>query len=273
MRQIFIISFLLIQLGYAAAQNNVQDSLLFYEYLFFKTTDPELRHQCLLKKVNVQLREGSTSIDVFNDVKRIKADSLTDLNLRLQYVWNASLISYLNDETDYANFYLARYQQLSLDTTIELSFLSALINRYSDTAAFNKHLRFLNCKDSLFVGLNCFMDPVNYHRKHRNFFLISSALVPGLGTAMNGYVLKGLLSLAITGASVYGIVKMVEYGLYLNAVLWGSGVGLKFYIGNIRLTDISFDKAEERKKNKLASACELKLQLLIQKYPFTLKGL
>ena len=107
----------------------------------------------------------------------------------------------------------------------------------------------------LFYQLLFFEDITNYNRKHLNRYLISSAVLPGSGAALNGYVLKGVLSLGLVSASAYAVAKMVEYGLYLNAVLWGTGVGLKFYVGNINLTEKLFYKAEAKQKNKLTKSC------------------
>jgi hypothetical protein len=67
------------------------------------------------------------------------------------------------------------------------------------------------------------------------------------------------------------VVAMINAGVYINAALWGTGLGLKFYTGNIRLTEKVFREKELKQKNKLATLCELKLEKVLEKYPVNLK--
>lgn len=252
------------------AQNELTDSLLFYEQAYFRSTDTLSREQLLVKKLGLYLRQGITNGEAFHEVKRIRISSLTDN--KSDFLWNAALLAYLNQENDRAAFYLSEYSQQG-DSSNSVYFLSFLINKYSDTVAANKALTILCRRDSSFNSLHCFERMVRYERKHLNFYLISSAILPGSGTAMNGAVLRGLVSLALTAGSVYGIVQLVHYGLYINAVLWGSGVGLKFYTGNLRLTERTFRQREEEKKNRLAEECEPEVKKLMERYPLTLRAL
>ncbi len=253
-------------------QNTLNDSLLFYEYNYFKSDNDSAKQLILLKKIRLYLKENITEREVFTEIKRVNINSLHNNDLKANFLWNAAALSYLNNETDHARFFLAEYSALKEDSSTAFNLLSILVNKYTDTNEVNKRMKYLR-RDTLFKGLSCFCEMTNYNRKHLNFYLISSAILPGSGTIMNGYVFKGLVSLALTAASVFGIVKLIEYGLYLNAVLWGTGVGLKFYAGNIKLTEKVFYKAENRKKNKLANNCELKLKNVLIKYPITLKEL
>jgi hypothetical protein len=274
MLRIFIISILFFGKGlFLLSQNTLNDSLLFYEYAYYKSNNDSLKQKILIKKIDLYLTKNITQKEVFNEVKRVNLNYLYDKEIKTNFLWNAVTISYLNYETDNARYYLAEYSNLKTDTSIAFNLLSILVNKYTDTSDVNKRIKYLSAFDTLFNCLNCFYDIVNYNRKHLNFYLISSAIIPGSGTVMNGYILKGLLSLALTAGSVYGIIKLVEYGLYINAVLWSTGVGLKFYTGNIKLTEQAFYKAETKKKNKLTNNCELKLKNVLNKYPITLKAL
>ncbi len=270
MQRVFIIRLALFLSGIACyGQNSLNDSLLFYEYRYFRCTDATEKQSILLKKIDLYLNAGITNTLVFNEIKRVKFGSLREG--QNAFFWNAALISYLNVENDQARFFLKEYELAAKDSSIMVQLLKVLVYKDTDTSISHATLALLAEKDPLFKDLTCFDDIINYNKKHLNFYLISSAIVPGSGSALNGYVLKGLLSLAITSASAYAIVKMVEYGLYVNAVLWGTGVGLKFYAGNISLTEKLFYKAETKHKNKLATACELKLKSILEKYPLILK--
>ncbi|MBA3681279.1 MAG: hypothetical protein H0W73_08970 [Bacteroidetes bacterium] len=273
MLRIFIISLLLCNSTIVFSQNALNDSLLSYEYAYFKSNNDTVKQMLLLKKIDLYLKQNITDVNVLNEVNRVNVNALTDNTAKVNFLWNATAIAYLNNNTDRARFFLAEYSELKKDTSVTFNLLAILINKYADTSDVNKRIAYLANKDTVFKDLSCFLDIINYNRKHLKFYLISSAIIPGSGTAMNGYVFKGITSLALMAGSVYGIIKMVEYGLYINAVLWGTGVSLKFYAGNIKLTQQSFYKAEDKKKNKLTNSCELKLKNVLNRYPLTLKGL
>jgi hypothetical protein len=274
MLRIFIISIFLNCTGVMIyGQNSLTDSLLSYEYAYFKSNSDSVKQVILLKKIDLYLKQNITGEEAFKEIKRVNINTLHDQKLKTYFLWNAITISYLNNETDYAGYFLAEYEAVKKDTSKTFNLLAILVKKYTDTSEVNQRIKYLSATDTLFKGLSCFCEIVSYNRKHLNLYLISSFILPGSGTIMNGYVFKGLVSLALTAASVYGIVKLIEYGLYVNAVLWGTGVGLKFYLGNIKLTENTFKKKELLKKNKLTNDCELKLKKVLDKYPVTLRGL
>jgi hypothetical protein len=274
MQRIIIISFLL--LHYAARaqeQGNLADSLLVYEYAYFIQKNDTVRQEILLEKINFYLRKKVIGKEVFNEIKRLKVNILKNDFEKKWFLWNAAIVAYLNTETEYSRNFVSEYGLLVNDTSVAYHLLIILANKYSDTLLVNKIIKKLALKDSDFNSLSCFADVTNYNRKHLNFYLFSSAILPGAGTVMNGAVVKGFISLALTSTSIYGVYQLVEYGLYANAFLWGTGVGLKFYSGNIKLTEKVFEQGEMKQKNKLANSCELKLNEILLKYPITLKVL
>jgi hypothetical protein len=272
--RIFIISLsVLLKSGAVQSQQGLNDSLLACEYSYFTSSSDPVKQQVLLKKVSLYLSHNITGPEVLNEIRRVNTEAIASPQQKENFLWNAALIAYLNNETARAGLYLDRYEKHSGDTSLSYNLLLILVNKYTDSALVTKKINQSAAQDSAFKSLACFAGITNYSRKHRNFYLLSSAILPGSGAIMNGYVIKGAVSLALAAGSVYGIVKMVEYGLYINAVLWGTGVGLKFYTGNIRLTENLFYKAEARQKNKLATACELNLKTLLTKYPVNLRDL
>jgi hypothetical protein len=160
---------------------------------------------------------------------------------------------------------------LTKDTGTLYKLLTVLIHKYHDTVRVNHNIRALVQSDSIFLNLDCFARVAVYERRHLNLYKLSSAIIPGSGIIMNGNAGKGILAMTLTAASVYGVVAMINAGVYINAALWGTGLGLKFYTGNIRLTEKVFREKELKQKNKLATLCELKLEKVLEKYPVNLK--
>lgn len=244
-----------------------------FELEYFNANDSSIKQEILIKKIAYYLNNNNSGKEVLNEVKRVKTKWIGNDTLKLNFLWNASLIAYLNQDEPYARFYLNTYEQLSNDTSIQCKLLSVLVNKYQDTAFAQIRIQQLTSNDSIFNCLNCFKGVAQYQKKHLNVYLIASAILPGSGSMMNGNVLKGAVSLALAATSVYSIVYMVNQALYLNAALWGTGLGLKFYTGNIKLTESLFNKSEMREKNKLATKCELQLEKILNKYPIALKVL
>lgn len=272
MRYIITISFIQL-VGCLHAQVCRPDSLLQYELAYYQAHDDTVAQTYLVRKVNHYLRNRISDAVVFKEICRVKTGLLANNQSTQSFLWNAAMISYLNHENDRAAFYLNSYYEMSADSSFSHDLLSYLIYKYRDSVRTKASLEHLVKHDAVFSSLSCFMEVGAYEKKHLNRYLISSAILPGSGSMMTGYVVRGFISLTLVAGSVYGVMKLVEYGLYANAVLWGGGVGLKFYTGNIKLTEQLFFKSEARKKNKLATECELKLTEILDRYPLSLKGL
>jgi hypothetical protein len=247
------------------------DSLLHYEQAYYKHKHSGSGQAFILQKIAYYLRNNATGEETFNEIKRIDPGLISDKLQQADFLWNATLVAYMNGQDGYARHYLDKYNGLTADTSVADDLMFVLAYKYNDSARVTARLRRLVARDSVFKGLDCFLSYALYEKKHRDLYMLSSAIVPGSGTIMNGAVFKGVLSLCIAAASVYGVVTLINYGLYANAALWGTGVGLKFYMGNIRLTEKTFEQSELKHKTKLANACEKRLIQVLQKYPLTLK--
>jgi hypothetical protein len=271
MPQIFITSLCIILLSLKVlSQTSLNDSLLLYELQYFNTSNDSIKQQIVSEKINLYLRHNITDERVINEIRRTKINFFEN-SQQQNFFWNAGILMYLNSDELSAQHYLSMYHKISGDTSTVFHLASALAVKQYDTVKFNRHLQILSKRDSSFSSLNCFLNLYNYNRKHINFYLVSSALLPGSGTIMNGYPLKGILSLALAAGSAYGVVSLIENALYFNAFFWGSGVGLKLYAGNIKLTETSFYKREELHKSKIAKACADNLKDVLIKYPLLYK--
>jgi hypothetical protein len=269
MRRLFITNFIFFYFACFTAQK-LNDSLLYYELKYFNSgTPPKQRY--LIHKINLYLRYDLNSPNVVNEIRRVDHRLIDDTLMRGKFLWNGAVVSYLHGERELSANLLSNYGVLTKDTGMMYKFLTVLVHKYHDTVRVNCNIHALALRDSIFRDLGCFTQAALYERRHLNLYRISSAIVPGSGIIMNGNVGKGILAMTLTAASVYGVVALINAGVYINAALWGTGLGLKFYTGNIRLTEKVFKEKELKQKNKLATSCELKLVKILEKYPVNLK--
>jgi len=252
------------------SQDTDSDSLVNYEYRYYMEKDSLRKNEILVEKFNYFLRHADYDAGALSTARRVQQFLIADKEVQAKFLWNASVVSYLNGDAAYSNFVLTRYQAQTFDSTIQCLLLHFLINK-NDTLVARQGLARLTRHDTDFGGLGCFYAGAFYEKEHKSFRVISSALIPGSGTMMNGYFLKGLTSLVLTGSSAFAVVKMIESGLYLNAALWGTGLGLKFYIGNLRLTEKTFEWSEDKERKKINERCEQILGQLLLKYPLAVK--
>lgn len=270
MRRSCIINFFLALTSFSAnAQKAMPDSLLYYEWQFYNGGQ---REEILLNKLQYQLQLSGFN-EAYPTALRIKPEKIGDPAQRVNFYHNAALLAYLNNDEGRCRLFLDKLEQEAGKLETDETLLQILANRNHDTDLVRQKINILSANDTIFSKLLCFNKLAGYERKHLNRYLISSAIIPGSGTALNGEPLRGALSLALSAASAYGIGMLWQYGLKLNAVFLGGNIGLKFYTGNIRLTKKAFERKEKRQREKLAQPCEAALKKVLEKYPLNWKGI
>ena len=247
------------------SQSSFTDRLLKLEQQRFEAPNESVKTQLSLEKINWYLSHDSIGASLFQEIKRVDYKSLSE-SIQRDFLWNATFVSYINKEPYRSNYYLDKYAKISADTSIEFYLLSALINKY-DTLKFNQNILQLSQFSDSLKELNCLIKLESYEKKHLLRSQIASAIVPGLGSMMNGYWMKGTSSLLCNSAMIYASYLMFRSNLYLNALTWGLSIWIKFYTGNIRLSKKLFEREEIRQKNKLTNQCELTLENVLKKYP------
>jgi len=75
---------------------------------------------------------------------------------------------------------------------------------------------------------------------------ILSAVLPGLGQATGGEPLDGLKALLVNGGWEVGTVLLAADALYVDASILAVGVGLRYYIGNVKHGADAWRRAAER---------------------------
>lgn len=271
MRQIIcVIGLTVLCISPLLSQKSLDSSLLILEEKIYREEKDTLINQLILEKVRLLLDEQELDTRILFEIKRVKP-SLIIGKAKIDFLWNASIISYLTGETYSSLHYFDLYQNLKVDTTIQNTLLSFLVYSGYNNAKADLYLNQLIQRDSTFNTLNCFNEVQAYELKHKKMYGILSMILPGAGLILNQEYRKGITSLGLNTASVFAISWFYQQNVYLNMFGWGSNLITKFYIGGLSLTDKTVINKESMKKEKLATSCELQLKKVLEKYPLNFK--
>jgi hypothetical protein len=268
-RIIIALTALLVYTSYSA-QESLDGQLLSLEKKYFLSENDGERAQICNTKLMLYVEYGVFSDAALNDIKRIDYSVLPDITKK-SFLWNAALYCCLVGEKRQAMNYVSRYSEIGNDSSEQCLILQLISYADFDTAKVSQIVSRLSYRSEEFKCLSCLNEVARYERKHKKFYTVSSAIIPGSGSIMNGNVLRGTASFAIFGASAYMVYRMLSKNLYVNAIGWGLGLGYKFYAGNIKLTEKLVEEKELVQKNKLANNCELNYKHLLEKFPLRFK--
>ncbi len=268
LQRIILTLILLLFFEKLSSQNLYSDSLLYFETeIFYSVVDSvELKK---IQKIDFILKSDSLYGQILNEIRRVNFNSLPE-TIKSRFLWNASLISYMNDTPDLAFLYWKKYQSISLDTSIECQLIGYLTSSERDTSI-NRHLYSRLAKnDSLFIKFEAELNK-SIKLKGNNLKKVSSFIVPGSGLIINGNIGKGLVSLSLNT----GIILLVRYLILSNAwgnsILWGTNLIGKFYLGNYRLTLKEIEIKNLYKKRMRTEKSAHILNDILGKYPLNLK--
>lgn len=271
MRQLIILLFIsIVCTNFGISQFEFSSKLVKLEKEYFDSKNEMVKNQILVKKVNEYILNNSISKEVLSEVKRINY-SLLPAEEQTSFLWNASLISFLNRDTYYSLHFISKYTSSSSDTSTECKLLKFLIYANYDTVISSRLIQELALVHSDFLCLDCLHKINNYELKNKRFIKNSSFFIPGLGMMLTGDIRKGTTSLAINTATVISIGWLFHARLFINMATWGSNLITKFYVGNNRLTTKLIAQKEAKNKKKLASTCELSTSSLLANYPLNFK--
>ncbi len=262
---ILLQSLIVLCTGSIRAQDAPDRKLLELEHLVFICKNDTQKTRLCYEKFIVYIRSGVYTEEGLKELNRINANLLSD-SIRNNYLWNASLYSYLSANFRLSAHYIEQYQKLSSDSGMQLNLLKLMVYSNSDTAQVNTILKQL--QDTAEAAcLSCLNAPLAYSKKGKMAYILASAMLPGSGMILNGSFLKGFTAMGLAGSMIFITYKAIEKSLYFNALGWGIAWGLKFYTGNLQLTRKLVEEKEMRKKTELASSCELRIKKLLEKYP------
>ncbi len=264
MKRIYFITIILILSKVnSLAQANKFDSLLLFEKQFFETENFSKQDSVLLYKFEYALKIKN----YFNAYQTYLR--LEKRNFRIkkkEYYWNSTLICLDNFNFTLAaqnfNIYRINFDSLSFNSNL-LGYLTYVnFDSIQSAQYYKKIIAF----DSNLSCLNCFYKLLNSNYKKGKGYMLTSGIIPGGGLFLLGKPLKGLTSMALIGGSAFGIYSLFQNNLYLNAISWGLNFGLKFYIGQIKLTNKEYLKKQEKLKRKLNSKCKSNYNDVLQKH-------
>lgn len=253
---------------------SVTDSLLFeLEMKIYKETNHTAKTELLLQKLSIYFNQNNiANQQVLNELERVEWALIKDTSILSSFFWNSSLAYFLNEKYQLAINSFNHYEEvIKNDTSIDAYFFKALITINVDSVKFNECLKSCIQKDSSFIDMRCFYDVVNYEKKYRNAYLVSSAVIPGSGMLMLGKPRQGFTSLIINSASAYAVYALIQSNLYVNSIFWGIMLAQKFYVGGIKLTNKLFDEKEMKKQFQLSTNCRTSLDKLLLKYPLNFR--
>jgi hypothetical protein len=225
------------------------------------------RNNLILQKIKLLCNSDLLIPSLMQELERVDVNLIADSIQRNYFLWNAALISHLHGSAISAASYIEQFDELQVNKTISSSFLQYLIYTELDTAKASHTLQQLVIYDTVFSHLKYLHCEYSYIKKHHHLFILYSAILPGLGTALNGDLLGGITSTAIFATSIYGVVQLLKLYMYINAIAWAAGNGLRFYFGNLKLTDKAFLQSQNKHKSTIVKNNELWLEKILNKYP------
>lgn len=244
---------------------SMDQKLLDLEYAFYTAPSVEGQNSALIEKIDLYLSQTILSEEIQFEIQRVEHESLS-ADEKKRFLWNASLASYLLHRPSRSLHYLEFYKGLEFTDSLQVKMLEYLLYAELDRNIATGLYENLLQQDSTLKCLECIDEVLNYELPHKQFRLIASLFIPGVGTMSAGKPGKGLLSLALNTLTVMTIVYTVQQQLWVNTVSWGTNLMGKFYAGNIRLADKTIQEKEQLKKKELAIDCELQIKEVIRRY-------
>ncbi len=252
------------------AQSGFEDSLLILEKQIFQASDQKTKQQFLLQKFQLYIHHNEFCEEGLRVAERVDSEKLDSESDEL-FQWNAALYSYLLLNYEKAYNHLSDYNAIKGSRGVDQNLLGFLITIQLDTTRSNAYLKELVRIDTAFHELSCIKGVQDFEGINPGPYELSSAIVPGSGMIFHGKVGKGMVSLGIHGGIALAVVAMARWNVYFNAVSWGLTFFQKFYFGNLKLTHKLIERSNQKKKEKLATDCELSLDQILQKYPLNFK--
>jgi len=252
------------------AEDSLITKLISLEKSYFLSDSNYEKTLIAYQKFNLLILNNVQDEQSILEIDRIEYDYLLSSE-QIKFFWNAALINFLNDKKIKAIHFFERYQEISLDSSNEMLLLSALI--YSDFNHIKSTVSLveLSKRDTVFKCLSCLQKDEYANEKSKKLKIISSAFIPGLGMILNGDVIKGLTSTALNASSIILINYLILNQSYINALSWGFSLGLKFYTGNLKLTESLIDKKQNKKLKMESVYCKNKWQIILDNYPLKFK--
>jgi hypothetical protein len=266
---IFIIQAACIKI--TVSQPAIEKQLLDMEMEIYTTADKKVQNYLLEKKFALYISQNKFTTDAFKQGRRVDYRLLSEPQIQKRHLWNTALLAQMLNEHNISRHYYNLYQDMYPDTCTESLLLKFFIHNTYDTIIMNEAIIQLIEKDPRFEALKCYKNVLDFEPNSNLFYVVSSAIIPGSGNLMIGNFSRGLSSLALNSATVLGVRYLILSNMYVNALFWGTGFGLKFYAGNIRLTEVAHQEKSLKKHARLARNCENSFNDVLKDYQLEFK--
>jgi len=276
-RIIFILFTAISFISKATNTDSIVAKLISLEYNYFLSNDEKVKTSIAFEKLNLKLTDSTFTEELTAEIERIDPEYLSHES-KIKFYWNSTIVYYLKKEFFKSVYYIEKYNEIIHNKSINELLLYYLILTKTDVQksinilneikiqANNSKVEKIN-NDSLLKCLSCMTEINHVKNLNKKIKLISSAIVPGSGLILNGNLLKGLTATSVNGLSAYFIYYLITKENYVNAFGWGFSMWLKFYSGNLKLTEKSIDIKRELLISDKAKTCENQLKLILSHYP------
>jgi TM2 domain-containing membrane protein YozV len=268
MQRIIIILFCLINHN-IFCQTALAEELLTLERDAYYSRSDTTKTQFYVAKFYCYLKHKVLDSSALKEVSRIDFEKIKDSIQQCRFLWNASLLAHINKRPQLAYHYFSEYMSLSNDVTDESNLLALSIFATLDSSLVYSHLTMLNKYDIHHLDslYRCSNRVDAYSIKNKKKYTIASAIVPGLGSILNGNIIKGTSSFVICGTNAYITYLLFSSNLYFNSFVWAYAITAKFWFGNINLTNSLVERKESMHKNILAQNCKNLLSEKLKEHP------
>lgn len=250
-----------------------EKKLLSYEMKIFDETSDMAKNNILMNKFHYQLLNGDSIRHIENTIQRVNLNLISDSLTRCNFLWNTALFFILARKELRAMKYLTGYLKTTKDTSsIPSLFIQYLCYLPYDSEKADSICLKMTASGVQAEGLLCLQDLISLPNKGNiNLYLVPSLIVPGSGLFLLGRPDKGIVSLALNGASAFLIFYLIQENLIINGILMGTALIMKFYPGQLILTSRIFELRRLKKISKRASECTTQLseQFSLLSFRFT----
>lgn len=268
-----IIIILLVYTGNFYAQKLNLKDLVYWEHKIYENPnnlDSVIQFQ--LNKIKIYLSNNIYDQNVISEFKNINWNSIKDSIQKNKYLYNLAVLYYLNNQADYAYFYLEQYYKKTQDYSFNNKIFNTLIASNLDSTSFYSNFNDLIAIDSLkyLPFLNLFLIN-NQTLPQKKAYIFSSYVIPGLGTMLQGDIFNGLGSLTFNSLAIYSTYLLASSNLYINAVGWGILLIPRFYGGNIELTKKTIHNNYKKRLHKMSEENKKFIDDILKEFPIELK--
>lgn len=243
-------------------QAGYEASMLELEQKIFSEENDSVRNELCLKKFNLSLTNFNAQRSFF-EMKRVNDNLISNISQKNNFLWNASLVSKLKGDFEYANIYFDQYLEATNDSNTNCLILGLLIKNENDTSILNAFEKQFP-QDSALACLNCLNAVKDFKMKRKGAYVKVSYLFPGLGTMMTGDFYNGFGSILTVCGSGVGMYYLISNNMYYGSAIWGYLLFWRFYTGNVRLAKTKVNNLEQKKKAKLADDCQQQIKALLK---------